>query len=551
MDLLDFALPSHPEEWLLVDLVAVLLTGVLFAMVARRLGQSPVIGYLLAGVVLGPGALGLVSSVEAFPIIGEVGVALLLFTVGLELSWTSLRHSSALPWRSATLQVAATLAATVAVGLLAGAGTATAVVVGMIVALSSTAVVLRVLAERAETDSYHGRVALAILLVQDVMAVAFLLLVPVLGDGSTGVDVVVAFGAAAIKLALVVAVMVALDRLVVRRLFRHASSASERELLVVLSLAVALGAAGATDVLGLSPMVGAFVAGLLIGDAEYSDQVHAEIGPLRTALIVVFFAFVGMTVDLGWLVTHVPMVVLAVVATVSLKIAITAGTLRALGHEWRHALLAAVVVSQLGEFSLVVAAAAAQFELIDVDLQQLVISTAFLTIMLTPPAIAAAVARAHRAQPATDRDAAPGRRDHVIVVGHGPTGELVVDELAALGALIVIIELNPTLVRGTDAGYQVVMGDAGRTEILHAADVATAKLVVVTVPDPTGAVRVVRQVRALAPNVPIIARCRYHRSAPRLIEAGATDVIDEEVATASDLFERATDVLDQASSGRS
>ena len=547
MDQLNIALPNHPEQWLLVDIVAVLMVGVLLAMIVRRLGQSPVIGYLLAGVALGPSALGLVTHVEAFPIIGEVGVALLLFTVGLEVSWTSLRHSSALPLRGATLQVVVTMAAALACTLIAGAGVTTAVVVGMIVALSSTAVVLRVLAERAETDSFHGRVALAILLVQDVVAVAFLLLVPIMGGDATGTDFITAFGVAALKLALVVTSMVALDRLIVRRLFRHASSASERELLVVLSLAVALGAAGATDVLGLSPMVGAFIAGLLIGDAAYGDQVHAEIGPLRTALIALFFAFVGMTVDLSWLVQHLPTVALALLAIATLKIATTAGTLRALGNDWRHSLVAAVVVCQLGEFSLVVAAAASQNGLIDHDLQQLVVSTTFLSIMLTPPAIAAAVKWAHRAGASFDHRDGPGRRrNHVIVVGYGTTGELVARDLTERGALVLVIELSPNLAEPQNENLQFLLGDAGRVEVLHAADIGNAQLVVVTVPDPRGAARVVRQVRSLASNTTILARCRYHRWASRLLDAGASEVVDEETGAAQELLRHATDLLDAA-----
>lgn len=533
-------IPHSGGELLLLEIVALLGAATLLGMAARRLGQSAILGYLLAGILLGPSVAGVVSRTDAFPLIAEIGVAMLLFTIGLELSWTALRHSPTFSLRAGLLQPIITVAVSWGVMRLAGMPDGAAIAVGMAVAVSSTAVVLRVLTDRAELDSSHGRIALSILLVQDLATVVFLLLLPQLGGaGITAASEAVLAGFA--QLGLIVVGMVGIHRVFVRRLFQHASVGSERELLAILSLAIALGAACVSYLLGLTPALGAFIAGLLIGDTDYSDQVHAEVGPLRTTMIVLFFSWVGMRIDLGWVAGNLLTVAASVVVVVAVKGLLTAGVVMLTGRGWRQAVVVALTVAQLGEFSFVLAEEARRHRIITDDTFQLLVSVAVLSMAITPLMVSAAVRWSHRGlarEPQADRERRRGPRNHAIVVGYGPAGVQVVDALLDQGAPVTVIELNPKLRPATE-GVTFVHGDGSRIEVLEAAGISNARLLVITVPEPMGSRRAVVQARSVAPDLPILARGRYHRFVDELVAAGATHVADEESLVGHAIAEQA------------
>lgn len=545
---------------LLFDIVVTLGVAMALAALLRRVGQGAIVGYLLAGVLVGPGALGLVRDLDTFSAMGEIGIALLLFTIGLELPWRSVGHLGRHALVAGFLQVALTV--TLAVGALValGAAAATAVVIAMAISLSSTAVVMRVLADRAETDSVHGLNALGVLLAQDIAVVAFLLVVPELADGGGAAGIALGFVASVGKLVGLVAVMYVLEFVVMRRLFHGGALGGERELLAVSSIAVSLGAVGACQALGLSPALGGFVAGMLMADAPYAVQVRAEIASIRTALVALFFAWVGMLANVEWILMHAGRILVVVAAVVVGKAIVGYVALRIMRVAAYAAGMAAVSIAQLGEFSLALLGAARAGELVDASTFQLWVSVSLVTLLATPSLIALASRVIHR--PATGAAAlAPAaigtlaaaarlphdaehprpvherrRRDgHVVVVGYGPSGRGVVAALTARDVPVTIIELNPRLREATGGNIRVVFGDAVRPEVLEDARAAQARLIVITIPEPANLRRMVRHVALVAPGVPIIARGRYHIYVPQIHDAGATAVVDEETVTGREL----------------
>ncbi|MBC7460087.1 MAG: cation:proton antiporter, partial [Thermoleophilia bacterium] len=300
----------------LTDIVLVLGVCVLFGLIAQRLGQSVLVGYLIAGVVLGgPGSLGIIDDINSFSFMGEIGIALLLFTVGLDLPVEKVRTFGSTALIAGGLQVALTCGAAMGVAMLCGLSASSSFIVGIAVAMSSTAVVIRVLADRAEADSVHGLVATGMLIAQDVVVVLVLVLVPLLpgatGGSSGDMSFIVGLGEAVGKLALLVAGIVFIERVVMRRMFQHLAAA--RELLAVASFTVSLGAIGACYALDLSPVLGGFVAGIVMADAAYASQVRSEIAPIRMGLVAVFFAYVGMLADASWMAQHALLIIAVVV----------------------------------------------------------------------------------------------------------------------------------------------------------------------------------------------------------------------------------------------
>lgn len=547
----------------LVDVVIVLAACVVFGLVAQRLGQSVLVGYLLAGVVLGgPASLGIVEDIESFSFMGEVGIALLLFTVGLDLPFEKVRKFGRMALVAGGLQVFATTAGAAAIAMAFGLDASQAFVVGFAVSLSSTAVVISVLADRSETDSVHGLVATGMLIAQDVVVVLVLLMLPILpgaegGGASDGF--LVELGIAGAKLIAVTAAIIVVERVLMRRLFLSNRSSNMRELLAVSSLTVSLGAIGACWALDLSPALGGFIAGIVMADAVYAPQVRSEIAPIRMGLVAVFFAYVGMVADAAWLVQHLPLVFLAVVAVIFGKAILAWLSARIAGVPATAAILTAAALAQLGEFSFAVLTAGDMFGLVGEDTFRLLVSVSLLSLLLTPWLIAGTSRVVHSRSLASGVDVVVGdgavesaaSGGHAIVIGAGPSGRSVADALAAARIPITVIELNPHAETGAadddlPIGARVVFGDASRPEILQRAGITSALIIVVTIPDPTAIRTIISQCTQLVPEVPIIARGRYNRYIADLQAAGAAVVVDEENVTGRRLADVALTRLVQA-----
>lgn len=546
---------SHGDSiGVLGDVVVVLAMCVAFGLIAQRLGQSVLVGYVLAGVLVGgPSSLGIVDDIESFSFMGEVGIALLLFTVGLDLSFDKVRKFGRTALIAGTAQVASTTLVAGGVTMAFGLSWSAAFVIGFAVSLSSTAVVMSVLADRAETDSVHGLVATGILLAQDIIVVIVLILVPLLpgAEGGSSDSFLKELSIALAKLIALTVGIFLIERELLRRLFHAGAGARARELLAVASITVSLGAIAVCWALELSPALGGFIAGIIMADAVYAQSVRADIAPIRMGLVAVFFAYVGMVADAEWLVKHLPLVLLTVVATVGGKALLGWASARIASVPSSAAIMTAVALAQLGEFSFAVLASGEAVGLLDSDAFRLIISVSVVSLIITPQLIQMTSTTLHKRSLAEgdglDMDETPmemATAPHAIVVGAGPAGRAVTDALSAARIPVTVIELNPRTETGAadddlPLGTRVVFGDAARPEILQRAGISSAKIVVVTIPEPTATSTIIAQCRQLLPDLPIVARGRYNMYLDDLASAGATIVVDEESITGSSIADAA------------
>lgn len=523
----------------LIQVLTVLGTALALGMVFERLGQSAILGYLAAGVLLGPGALNLVTSGPALAALSELGVALLLFSIGLEFSWSRLRRFGAVAFGGGALQVALTIAIAAGALVLIGLSGSVALAVGAMVALSSTATVLRLLTDRAELDAVHGRNAIGILLLQDIALVPLVLLVTILGGGGTSAAALLATGRSiAVGGGFVLLAYLVLN-VILPRLLHSAAAARSRELGILLAVVTCLGAALGAHALELSPALGAFVAGMLLAESPFATQVRADVSGLRTLFLTIFFVAAGMLADFTWIAAHAGQFLLVVGAVLVAKSLLLWGILRGLGVPTRHALATGICLAQVGEFSFVLAEIARSGNILGDDAFSLMAAATVGTLFATPYLVAAAP----RIAAWTDRvlgrataasSAGPARRPgslegHVIVVGYGPAGAGVAEALLTAGITPLVVDLNPRTAEVTSrTGVYAVVGDARQEDVLRHARVEAARAVVVTLPDYRGAELVLRLARILNPSALLIARARYHIFSSSLAAAGAGAIVDEE-----------------------
>jgi CPA2 family monovalent cation:H+ antiporter-2 len=526
----------------LLDILILLSSAMVLGSLCERLKQSPLLGYLLAGTLLGPNALDLLPSHAAVATIAELGVALLLFTIGLEFSWRTLRSIGPVALGGGSLQVLLTAALTTAVCSTLGLSVQTSLAIGAMVALSSTAAVVRLLANRAELDAVHGRNAVGMLLLQDIAVVPIMLVIGASSDGGSAAQLGLAMGRA---VGLAVLLVVALGLLLnfgLPLILSARIAARNRDLPILLATAVAAGAAWASHALGFSPILGAFLAGMLLAESPYATQIRADIGPLKTLFVTLFFSSIGMLSNPSWVAGNWPILALVVTAVVVGKATITAFVVRLFGSPLGQAVATGVVLAQVGEFSLVIAAVAQEGDLIGGRLFDLTVATLMATLFLTPfliataPRVARIVGRFSTPAEVTGTGPSGGvaqvasSTGHLVIVGFGPAGQRVAEMMMGEPDLpIVVVELTPRTAEYAAAyGLKTYLGDATRDEVLEHLNIRSAAAIVVTLPDPRTARQVVQQVRALAPNVLVVVRSRYHVHRWQLDVAGADAVVDEE-----------------------
>lgn len=525
------------EAWHgLEDIVVLLLGALVLGTVAEMLRQHAIVGYLLAGVLIGPNGFELVHSGETVDLIAELGVALLLFTIGLEFSVERLRQMGRIALVGGLLQIVVTTLVFMALGMMLGWGGTASAAIGLTIAMSSTACVLRLLADRAEVDSTHGRAAIGVLLLQDAALVPALIVMSLLGGGqSTGqiaITLAITLGGGT---ALLVGFYLVFTHLVPRAM-NLPTWARNRELPILLAVTVALGAAWAAHRVHLSPAMGAFLAGLLLGNSPFAVQIRADVAPLRTVLVTLFFASIGMLGDPAWALDNWYLVLGLVAAIVVGKALVVAVVMRALGVALGVAVAAGLALAQAGEFSFVLAGLAAQGNVIDDQLFRLIVAATILTLLLTPylvrfaPRLANWIER-RRGRPApVAKGEGEGLSGHIIIVGFGPAGQRVAEALMARHRQrVVVVDTNPRNARIAERyGLHRHIGNATRREVLEHADLASAAGMVITLPDVNASRQVIHQARHVHPTLPIMARARYHVFRWELQLAGAEIVVDEE-----------------------
>ncbi len=532
------------------EMVALFTVSVLIAYISHRLKLVPIAGFLLAGVLIGPGALGLVRDQELVNSTAEIGVILLLFTIGVEFSLEKLARIKRFIFAGGGMQTGLTTALVTGLLLIFGVTWQEGLFTGFLVALSSTAIVLGLLASRSEEGTTSGQMALAVLIFQDLAVVGMVLMVPILGgQGGTPAGVLWVLAKA---VGVVVAVVV-LARKGVPWLLEKIARTRRQELFLLTVMAICFGTAWVTSLAGVSLALGAFLAGLMVSESHYSENALSEILPLRTIFNAVFFVSIGMLLDVGFLVNNLPLVLGAAVGVLLLKTAITAGSVMALGLPVRIAAATALTLAQIGEFSFVLEVAGRPFGLTPAGLgvagQQTFIAVTVLLMLLTPflmhlgPKLGWALAETRLGRTHEDPDALPATEeempleDHVIVVGSGPAGQHLVRVLRNTDIPFVLIDLDPVKVEAARADdVPVLYGDASRPHILEKAAVHRAKLCAVVINDAAAIERVIGVARFENPTLQIIARTRFIGDIERLQQAGADVVVPEELETSVRIF---------------
>jgi CPA2 family monovalent cation:H+ antiporter-2 len=527
------------DPWIaLFDILALLATAALFGAVAERLGQSSLIGYLLAGVLLGPRVLHVFESQDEVAVAAELGVALLLFSIGLEFSWDRLRALGRGVLIAGALQVIVTAIVAAGVSALFPIGFGAAVVIGAATALSSTACVLRLLRDRAELDSVHGRDVLAILIIQDIAVIPLALLIDLMGGGGDqspwlrlGQTLLLGGG-------LVLGLYVLLKYLV-PLLLTTEGVRRNRELAVLLAIVVGLGSAWSAHAVGISPALGAFIAGLVLAGAPQATQVRADIASLRTLLLTLFFGSVGMLADPIAIARNFPALLLFVVFIVAGKALIITMLLQSFGRTRRSATGTGLCLAQTGEFSIVLLTMARGTVISD-QVFMLIAGATIITLLLSPYAVmaGAAVARGSTDSGGTIDAATSDQEDErrVVVIGFGPAGRAVARSLMNGGKSITVIELNrKTAEHALNMQLPTIIGDASNTDVLEHAHISRACAAVIALPDPTAVERIAALIGQLAPKTQIAARVRYHRHRSAIESQGVACLVDEEETVGEEL----------------
>ncbi|MBB5757582.1 CPA2 family monovalent cation:H+ antiporter-2/glutathione-regulated potassium-efflux system protein KefB [Methylorubrum rhodinum] len=524
----------------LVQVVSLLAAGVIAVPLFKRLGLGSVLGYLLAGLVIGPFGLGLFTDAHAILHVAELGVVMFLFVIGLEMEPSRLWGMRRAIFGLGLTQVAACIGALTLVGVAMGLSVTVAFVAGTGFVLTSTAIVMQLLEERGAIASPKGQRIVAILLLEDLAIVPLLAAVALLAPG--GPETSGTERAVSIALALAsVAALVAAGRWLLNPLFRLLAASKAREVMTAAALLVVLGSALAMQLGGLSMAMGAFLAGVLLSESSFRHQLEADIEPFRGILLGLFFLGVGMSVDLAVIGANGAFILLGVAAYMAVKGLVIYAVARALRAAHAEALERAVLMAQGGEFAFVLYAAAASAGIIDAVTNAILTATVILSMALTPLMVIALDRFGPKATASTDGVEAP--EDLVgsaLIVGFGRFGQIASQPLISRGCSVSIIDTDPANIRLAEGfGFKVYYGDGTRLDILRAAGAENARAILICVDAPETARRIAEIAKAEFPLVPVLARARDRAHAIALIQAGVAYQVRETVESAFALGERA------------
>ncbi|HXU33497.1 MAG TPA: cation:proton antiporter [Thermoanaerobaculia bacterium] len=556
-----FLLAAGAAPPFFAEVAALLVASAIVAYICSRLGITPIVSFLITGALIGPQVLGLVKNPAIIEGAAEIGVVLLLFTIGIEFSLEELARIQRLIFLGGALQVSSSLI--VVVGLLAlfQVDGRTAVFTGCLLALSSTAIVMKLLAARGESATAGGRAILGILIFQDLAVVAMVLVVPMLGGAGAGLaGLAWALGKAAGILALVLLVA----RRVMPRVLEAVARTCSQEIFVLAVMAICFGTAYLTSLAGVSLSLGAFLAGLVVSESRFKEMAFGEIQPLQILFSATFFVSVGLLLDLKFLVANLPLVLGLALAVMVIKAFTAALSVRILGFGIGTALFSGLMIAQVGEFSFVLERTGREMGLFPAGMasggQTFIALTVIL--MISTPLLARLGSGlesrlGHRAARGKLADAAGGDEEadnphaelagHVIIAGYGKAGRLLARALETQGLPYLILTLSPEGAREAEGqGFRVLRGNYARRHELSLAGLDRARLLVVADDDLEMTHRVVRAARAMNPELPLIVRTRFDSEIEALEGAGARHVVTEEQESAIRLVEKVLRDLDVA-----
>ena len=541
------------EVALFKDILVIFSLAIGVLLICQRANLPTVVGFLFTGIFAGPYGFGFISAIEEVEILAEIGVMLLLFTIGVEFSLKEFMRMKRSVVLGGSLQVLLTFLVSFAISTRLGRPFNESVFIGFFISLSSTAIVLKILQEKAEFDSPHGRMALAVLIFQDIAVVPMILFTPLLaGEGghlgkSLGILVLKGVG--------VIALVAASARWIVPGLLYQIARSRSRELFLLSVLVMCFGVAWLTYLAGLSLALGAFLAGLIISESEYGYHALGNIVPFRDVFTSLFFVSIGMLLDLDLLIKHPDQVGLISAAVIISKTAIAALAVLFLGFPLRTAIIVGLTLCQVGEFSFILAKVGVDSGLLVGDTFQLFLAVAVITMGVTPfimalaPRVASSTLRlplprklktgfSSKSESVSEHQAHE-LEDHLIIVGYGLSGRNVATAAKTAKIPYVIIDMNPETVRSEKkAGEPMIYGDATHEAVLEHVGIESARVMVVAISDPTATRGITSFARRLNPKIHIIARTRFFTETAALLKLGANEVIAEEYETSVEIFAR-------------
>lgn len=537
----------------LTDLLIVFTLAVGVILACHRMKIPPIVGFLITGCLAGPYGFGLVKTSEDVTFLAELGVVLLLFSIGLEFSLSELIRIKRIVVFGGGLQVVFTAAAVWAVVAFGFREASLALPMGFLVALSSTAIVLKTLQDRMELESAHGQMCLGILLFQDVAVVPMMLFIPLLGGSAE--NVFHSLGILALKSSGIFLFVFLTQRYVLPRVLHIVAATRGREIFLLTAVVFCFGVAWITSFAGLSLSLGAFLAGLVLSESEYSHQTLAQMLPFKDLFTSLFFVSVGMSLNLSFIVHHLAAVVSLSLLAVALKAVACLIVVLVLGYPVRMAVHTGLALAQVGEFSFVLCAVCISHNILVGDHVPLFLAVSTLTMMITPSLIAAAPCAAERISQwpmpqkillgfstpsfGKEHQSVPPLTNHVIIVGYGPVGRNLARAAKSAGIPYAVVEMNPSTVREEKKkGEPIIFGDASEETVLHHVAVRDAKVVCVSLADPATVRRITAAVRAAAPAAYLIVRTRFLSEVKKLMALGANEVIPEELETSIEIFGR-------------
>ena len=522
-------------------MLVLLALSVVVIYVGLKLKMPAIVGFLVTGVVVGPSGLGFVSDIHQIDSLAELGVVLLLFTIGLEFSVASLMKIKRTVFLGGGLQVLICSALTFILMEFLGRSWPTALLFGFLFSLSSTAIVLKLFQEKGEMDSAHGQSSLAVLIFQDLAVVPMVLVLPLMAGQQNSEP----FYFILIKAALLLVFILLMAHTLVPRLLKRMAGTKSRELFMFTVVLICLGTAFLTAKAGLSLALGAFVAGLVISGSPYAHQAISSVLPMRDIFTSLFFVSIGMMMDLSFVTEHIFLTLSAALIVMGLNIFGTSIAVRIVGKNWRISLMVGFALCQIGEFSFVLAKEGNELGLLSADDMALFLNSAVLTMAFTPLALLAGRSLSPKIKlkkkTFEDPEGQPKHNlsGHAIIIGYGVVGQGVTQACGVAGIPYQIIEMNPHTVQNYQAkGEAIIYGDAVNEAVLEHVGVGVAKVLVITIPDPVATRRIVSAAKSLNPDLYIIARTRFLMEMATLHKLGANEVVPEEYETAVAVFSR-------------
>ncbi len=536
------------EHNLILDLTTVLGASALGGYLANRLRQPVLLGYLISGLIVGPFGFKLLSDVPRIQSLASIGVAFLLFALGVEFSLTELKRVKDIAIQGSILQIGLTTTFVALLTILLGwvEGITQGIFLGAVLSLSSTAVVLKTLAERGETNTLHGQVMLAILIAQDLALGLMLAILPALNQPES---IGLALGSALLKVLVFLVAAIAFGRWIVPGLISNVAATESTELFILTVIALCLGVAIVTAKLGLSIEMGAFVAGLMVSEIDYADHALAKVLPLRDTFACLFFASIGMLIDPGVLIQNFGLILALVSLVMVGKAMIILPIILKFGYSLKTAIITSLGINQIGEFSFVLALAGMELKLISERNYLLLLGTTAITLVLTPmwlnisPHIASRLIQTPFFAQYLRQFAEPKILSipetisgHVVVAGYGRVGQVIVKILQNQGYLVLVIENSEAAIqRLRMQRIPYIFGDADSELVLEKIHLETAKALAIALPDPASSRLLLQRALAIAPELDVIARSHHNREIDLLTQMGAKEVVQPEFEAALEL----------------